>query len=39
MTKKLEEIFGCTIVIEEAETSKEAKAKNALPGKPGIVVS
>jgi leucyl-tRNA synthetase len=30
--------FGCPIIIEEADFSLEAKAKNAWPGKPAIVV-
>lgn len=30
--------FGANIVIETAETSKEQKAKNALPGKPAILI-
>jgi leucyl-tRNA synthetase len=34
----LSELFGCEIVVEEAENSKEGKAKSALPGKPGISI-
>ncbi len=30
--------FGCEIVVEKAEDSKEAKAKGALPGKPSILL-
>ena len=34
----LGESFGCEVVVEEAESSKESKARSAMPGKPGIVV-
>ena len=30
--------FGCKVMVEAAEASKEAKAKQALPGKPAILV-
>ncbi len=30
--------FGCSVVVERAEDSKEGKARNAGPGKPAIVV-
>ena len=36
---ELEQEFGCAVNIELAEASKEQKAKNALPGKPAIIVS
>lgn len=31
--------FGCSVTIEEADKSKEQKAKIAMPGKPAIVVN
>ena len=34
----LEKLFSCSIIVEEAESSKEGKAKSAMPGKPGIVL-
>jgi hypothetical protein len=34
----LEQLFACTITIEEAEHSNELKAKTAMPRKPGIVL-
>ncbi len=34
----LREVFGAEVVIEVAEQSAQAKAKNASPGKPAIVV-
>ena len=37
-TKTFEE-FGCEIEIESAEKSKEQKAKQAMPGKPAILVN
>jgi leucyl-tRNA synthetase len=36
--QKLEQEFGCEILIEEADNSLEQKAKNAWPGKPALVV-
>ncbi|MGV8162244.1 MAG: leucine--tRNA ligase [Candidatus Nanoarchaeia archaeon] len=36
--QKLEEEFNCVVLIEEAETSQEQKARNAWPGKPALVV-
>ncbi len=30
--------FNCRVVVEEADSSNEAKAGNALPGKPAIIV-
>ncbi len=33
------EKFGCPVVVEKADESKEAKARNASPSKPAIVVS
>ncbi|MBU0614649.1 MAG: leucine--tRNA ligase [Nanoarchaeota archaeon] len=36
---KLKDEFGCEVVIEKAEDSKEAKANNASPGKPSIIIS
>ena len=36
---EIEQEFGCAVNIELAEASKEQKAKNALPGKPAIIVS
>lgn len=36
---ELEKIFKCNITILRAEDSKEAKAKQSMPGKPAIVVS
>lgn len=35
---RIEKQFNCIVEIETAEQSKEEKAKNALPGKPAIVV-
>jgi len=35
---KLEQEFGCEILIEVADSSSEAKAKNAWPGKPALVL-
>lgn len=32
-------IFGCDLIVEAAEDSKEAKVKSAMPGKPGIVLN
>ncbi|MAF80019.1 leucine--tRNA ligase [bacterium] len=37
-TTQLEKDFGAKIVLEKAEKSKEAKARNALPGKPAILI-
>ena len=34
----LSEQFGCPVFIEKAHKSKHPKAKNAWPGKPGVVV-
>jgi leucyl-tRNA synthetase len=34
----LKEVFNCEFIIEKASSSKEAKAKNANPGKPAILV-
>jgi leucyl-tRNA synthetase len=36
--EKLEQEFGCNIIIEKSEDSKEQKAKNAAPGKPSILI-
>ncbi len=36
--KFFEREFGCQVLIEEADKSKEPKAKQALPGKPAILV-
>jgi len=36
---KLEKELGCSIAVELAEKSSEQKARNALPGKPAIVLS
>ncbi len=36
--KSLEEQFGCKVVIELAEKSKESKVRNAMPSKPAIIV-
>lgn len=36
--KFYEKELGCKILIELAERSKEAKAKQAMPGKPGILI-
>jgi len=38
MKKELEAVFLCKVKVELAEKSKEAKAKQANPGKPAIVV-
>ncbi len=35
----LEAEFGCPFVLEEASRSEEAKARQAMPGKPAILVS
>jgi leucyl-tRNA synthetase len=36
--KVLEEEFKCPVIIEIAEESRDAKARNGMPGKPAIVV-
>ena len=36
---ELEKRFSCTVAVETAEKSKEKKARQALPGKPAIVVA
>ncbi len=38
MKDSLEKEFGCTFGIARAEDSKSPKARNALPGKPGIEI-
>jgi len=30
--------FSCEVIVEKAEESKEEKGKQAMPGKPGILV-
>jgi leucyl-tRNA synthetase len=39
LAPSLEEEFGCRITVEFAEKSKSPKAKQAMPGRPGIEVS
>jgi leucyl-tRNA synthetase len=34
----LSKVFGCSVKVMIAEDSKEAKARNAIPGKPAIIV-
>jgi hypothetical protein len=34
----LHKVFGCTITVQRAEDSTEAKAKNGSPGKPAILL-
>jgi len=34
----LSAIFGCSFVVEREQESEEEKARQALPGKPSIVV-
>ncbi|MBN1275593.1 class I tRNA ligase family protein, partial [Candidatus Woesearchaeota archaeon] len=36
---RLKEAFGCDVTVERAEDSRESKAKSAMPGKPGIVLT
>ncbi len=36
--EKLGDEFNCKVLVEEGDSSKEAKADNALPGKPAIIV-
>jgi len=35
----LAEEFGCTVAVEHAEHAKEPKAKQAMPGKPAILIA
>ena len=39
MKRELEREFKAKVIIERAEDSKEQKARNALPGKPAILLS
>ncbi len=38
-TQELGERFNCDVIVEQAADSKEAKAKQAMPGKPAILVA
>ncbi len=38
-TKEIEQEFLCKLLIEKAEKSKQDKARQAMPGKPGVLVS
>ena len=36
--KDIEKIFGCNVIVIKEKDSKEMKARQALPGKPAILV-